>query len=319
MWMSFQEADFGALTALWNSHCPEKYRIDEELLRLNSVQNELFDWGASTIVLGADGPVGFTIVKKSAAGLYGSDQDIAHLSAVVFSDCNHGVDVMARTKRLLRQRGIYELVFGQDSGHFFPGCPYECKQLQDFLMVEGFEPAGDQVDLTRNLADYEMPARAAEGLAQPGVAVRPIQMSDATQLESFMREEFDGRWRYDLFRKIRGEGRSDFVHGLFIDGQLLGFALTQDATHRLPIAGAIWRNSLGTDWCTLGPIGVSRSLRGTGLGNALLGGALAHLRDQGKQNCLIDWTTLVSFYGQHGFQVTNRYITFKLKLDQPNP
>lgn len=305
------------MASLWNEQCPEKFRVDSDVLRLNTIESPVFDWGASSLEIDPDGKLlGYVLVKKSAASLYaGPDEDSAHLSAVVFRDCLTGVDMLARTKRLLRARGVYRLVFGQDSRHFFPGCPDECHTLRDFLMVEGFDEGGEQFDLTHDLADYEPPTGVELIPEQGPVAMRRATLRDVAAVDEFLARSFPGRWRYDTMNKVEKEGRADFLNLLWVDGRVQGFAILQDAGHKVPIAGAVWRRGLGENWCTLGPIGVSNDVRGRGLGDALLANSLVSMKALGKRNCLIDWTGLVKWYGKHGFSPTNRYKTFTLRLD----
>jgi predicted N-acetyltransferase YhbS len=313
--MRFENADFDALAASWKRFYPERYAVSASLLRQNTVECPVFDWGASRIHA-PDGPIeGFVVVKKSPSpSLYaGADPDQAHISAIAFEDPVVGVDILAETKRLLRNRGVYRLVFGQDCRHFFPGCPEECSNLRDFLRVEGFEETVSSFDLERDLADYEPP----NGLLDPkdGIEMRRLTKKDKPALDRFLREEFPGRWHYDTMGKLEQEGRAEFVMGLFEEGRLCGFAVTQDAEHRLPLAGAVWQGDLGDTWGTMGPIGVGRAVRGRSLGHALLAFALCDLKYRGVRRCLIDWTTLDKFYGRHGFEISRRYTGMALRLD----
>lgn len=324
MRLGFDRADFDKLAGLWNEFYPEKFRIDSELLRLNTIDSHLFDWGASIIESDEDGPVAFVAVKKSAASLYrGPDPDQAHITGLAYRSAPAMVDLLSYTKKLLANRGVFKLYFGQDTRHFFPGCPVDSPSLRDFLIVEGFEEDGDQMDLELDLREYAVPRSSLAQLGgYPGCPapqsdlpyVRAIEENDREALRAFLEREFPGRWRYDVFAKIASEERSDFVYGLWIDGRIEGFAMTQDFTHRLPIGGGAWRLSLGLRWGSLGPIGVSKALRGKGLGNALLAAGLSGLKLRGVENCVIDWTTLETFYEKHGFQPTRRYTSFALNL-----
>ena len=104
------------------------------------------------------------------------------------------------------------------------------------------------------------------------------------------------------------------VYVLELDGAVEGFAMTQLAGDMHRRAGAVWSHDLGEMWGALGPIGVSKGLRGRGHGDGLLAAALCGLRDEGARQTIIDWTTLVDFYGKHGFRKSREYETFVAPL-----
>lgn len=307
MSQGFYKADLAALTGLYNEFAPARYRIDEEIFRLKTVDVPVFDWGASC----TDDSGSFIAIKRSAAKLYrGPYQDIAHLTTLAFRDPSSMVDLMNGAKRCLRDRGVAALHFGTDTAHLFPGCPTDFPALHDFLIIEGFSEGGEAHDMERDLIDYESKYPVPDGFD-----LRPIGTGDVAELNEFLIREFPGRWHYDVMRKIDAEGSPDTVFGLFQGGSCEGFALIQHDGCKDPIGGAVWRNDLGPLWCSLGPIGVSKGIRGRGAGGALLGKALEHLRDQGYRRCIIDWTGLVDFYGAHGFEVARTYRYMTLDLD----
>ncbi len=307
---SFKDADFDRLAAFWNACSPEKYWIDGEQLRLNTVDSPVFDWGASCIEE-ADGEIlGFVSIKKSARSLYpGPDKDVAHLSCIAYCEAQYGLDLLTEVKSILHNRGCSKLQFGQDSRHFFPGCPTDYPALHNFLMVEGFSEGGECVDLERNLLDYKNPAPIPDG-----DEFRALTENDIPALSDFFDREFPYRWKYDTMTKVSIEGPS-CVFALFHGDRIDGFALVQDFTNKAPIGGAVWHVSMASTWGALGAIGVAKDLRGKGSGNALLGSALEYLRDRGVEQCIIDWTGLVDFYGKHGFVPTRKYTSMSLQLD----
>jgi len=312
MLRGFDGADYGQLAEQWCNFYPEKWAVDAEQIRFNTQGSSVFDWGASQIYDGGK-DFGFAIVKKSAnPSLFkGPDPDQYHLSAIVFTDPKVGVDLLASVKRILKSRGCAKLVFGQDSQHFFPGVPVDLPVLRDFLTVEGFQFGGDCFDLERDISTYEPKPGTLEKLTG-GVSVEPIALGQAEALDAFLKLEFPGRWNHDVMAKIKLEGRSDFVYGLFIDGSIEGFAFTQDFTHKYPVCGAVWHVALGEKWGALGPIGLSAAMRGKGLGDALLAASLVGLKNRGVHNMIIDWTTLDRYYGGHGFHIARRYNSAEL-------
>lgn len=314
MRQSFRDADFDCLARLYNSYAPAKYALDADLIRFNTVESPLFDWGASCIASheGGDGRA-FIAVKRSAGGrLYkGPDPDQAHITLLAYTDPRIAIDLMADVKNCLRDRGVNKLIFGQDSRHFFPGCPEDFSVLHDFLMIEGFTEGGPCHDVERDLEGYVNPFPPVEGFE-----FRTVSESDVDSLERFFDREFPDRWKFDAMGKIALEGNPGVVFGMFLEGEVEGFALLQDWTHQSVIGGSVWRSDLGERWGSLGPIGISSRLRGNGVGQALLGAALESLRDRGCRRTIIDWTSLLGYYGAHGFEVARTYRPMSLVLGE---
>jgi GNAT superfamily N-acetyltransferase len=308
---TFHHADLDALARLWNEFHPPRYRIDADLMRQNTVDCSVFDWGASVVWYDGKDPCAFVAVKKSPAPkLYRpGDPDRYHVCALAYREPETGVDLLADVKQVLRERGGSGLVFGQDCRHFWPGCPRDCHSLHDFLIIEGFLDGTEQVDLERNLTDYEAPCELPDD-----ERCGPLSADETERLDAFLETEFPGRWRHDVMEKVQVEGPQCVFVSRGKDG-IEGFALTQDWNHRLPISGAVWRSDLGEHWSSLGPIGMAKAARGKGDGHALLAKALTSLKERGAGRCIIDWTTLVDFYGRHGFEVSRRYVTMQLRLE----
>ena len=288
-------------TGLWNRFFPPAFAIDSRTLAMHSIESPTFDWGASLVEYVEGQVVGFALVKKSPASLYsGPNRDAYHLSSFAFEHATIGVDLLAEVKLILRDRGADALIYGQDSGHFFPGCPIEVTALCDFLTVSGFEETGLAMDLERDLNGYQpTPFDRAE--------FRYLRANDLPALTEFFEREFPHRWRYDVIRKFSLEEPGSSVFGMFVNGNLEGFALLQQAGCVCPIGGAVWHRSLGPNWGSLGPIGISEKIRGQGLGGALLDHALGQLAQDGAAQTIIDWTNLIDFYGKYGFEVTRTY------------
>lgn len=325
MRQTFRKADFRALEATWNTFYPPRYRVDAEAIERHTIGCPLFDWGASMIDSVENRALAFVAIKRSATPkcFAGMDPDQAHLSAVAYLDPADGVDLFAEVKRTLKNRGFTKIVVGQDIDHFFSGCPDDCCNLKSFLMIEGFEEGGENVDLERDLGDYTPPAGSLDPLGawpgNPSTAkekpyVAEMKPDDREALLTFLKREFPGRWTHDTMSKLEREACTDFVYLLWVEGKVEGFASTQNWTHVGPSCGAVWHLDLGEHWGALGPIGVSASVRGRGLGNALLGAALQGLHLRGVRRTIIDWTGLVDFYGGHGFEVARRHRSYELAL-----
>lgn len=308
----WRDVDLNKVLDLWNSFYPEQYQIDLEVLRINTIESPTFDWGASLLDLDFEDMLrAFTVIKRSPAKFHKvADGDAMHLSAMAFTDPLQMVDLFGESKRIMRERGTTTVLFGMDSRHFWPGVPVDKPRLNDFLMVEGFAMSGEYFDLERDLTDYVPPKE----LPTEDVEFRVLNDDDHQLLARFFDREFPGRWRYDIMTKIEKEGCHSGIVGLFHKDAIHGFASIQDSSCKYPIGGAVWRKSLGENWGTLGPIGVSQKVRGLGWGGAMLSAGLLELQSRGVKRCLIDWTTLDEFYGKHGFKKTRIYRAGKLLI-----
>ena len=246
----------------------------------------------------------FVVVKRSAADLYeGPDPKVAHLSL-----CGPQSDhLIQNAARVLKEDGYHSLVIGQDNDHFLPGAPTDLPWIADAAKRCGFLPGDLTFDLERDLENLSESAQSTQG------ECRMCRSGDLPKLEAFFAREFPGRWSYDIKRKIRADG-TESVYGLFCEGECEGFALLQNEGCALPIGGAVWHLDLGEAWAALGPIGISRHLRGAGLGRAFLDHALVELRRRGARQTIIDWTSLVDYYGTQGFSINRAYRSYRLSL-----
>lgn len=303
---AIQFLDLELAEALIEKVTPEPFVIGRDLLKSHMMDSTLLDLEASRWATFNRELRAFICIKSSASSLFaGPDPLQAHLSLCVFDDPQYAQGLLDRAVEILKNRGIQKLIFGQDSLHIFPGCPVDHPVLMDFLVQNGFEFQSDQVDLERDMSSYVVPAGVLDPLVEP-YSVRECSPEDLPALMAFFEAEFAGRWKYDITTKWNLNG-PETVIGLFEGLVCHGFALLQQDGCILPIGGAVWKRALGPGWGSLGPIGISKSVRGKGLGDALLGRSLEILRDRGAKRSIIDWTTLIDFYGKHGFTPDRKY------------
>lgn len=292
------------LAELWNRCYPEKYRVDGDLIRNLGREHPSYLDDASWVAYDDSLLVGFVEVKSSAADLYsGPVPDIVHIHSLAFLNEVTGTGLIMQVLGMFSDKRIQ---FGQDNGHFWPGVPEEWEAGFEVLEGLGFQWDGEwHQDVQQDLQGFDYP-EATKVLERPGVRMARGRAEDAAVVDEFFRAEFPGRWRYDTLSKFATEPSDIFL--LWIADKIEGFAFTQSwESTKHPIAGAVWHHSLGENWGALGPIGVSKRLRGLGLGGAVLVQALNGMRDAGVRQCAIDWTALVDFYGKYGFETSRRY------------
>ncbi|MBL8059638.1 MAG: GNAT family N-acetyltransferase [Chthonomonas sp.] len=302
--------DYDVLFDLHERTSPNKFRLTKALFESHLRQSALLDMSASKWLVFNRSLVAAAAIKKAAPF---QEPTQAHLSILCFQHFDAVRELMVPVVESLKAQGVQKLLFGQDSRHFFPGAPEDWTELGQILVELGFQFINNQVDLERDISTYEAPAGSLEALAGDEFVVRPCEASDLMSLSAFFEGEFPGRWKHDTLEKWNLDSPSTVI-GLFRGTDCAGFALVQQDGTALPIGGAVWGQSLGASWGSLGPIGIAKDLRGRGLGDALLASALLVLQSRGARQTIIDWTTLVDYYGKHGFAVTRRYRSLVLDL-----
>jgi GNAT superfamily N-acetyltransferase len=156
-------------------------------------------------------------------------------------------------------------------------------------------------DLVRRLSDFERPPEIA---ATPGITYRPASEADRADLAAFEAAHFPEWAHY-----FADEGLASAFLAVDERGDLVGSLVAAD--HSRP---QLWRHLLGSDSGSIGAVGVADTVRGRGVGTAMLAHACDWLRDCGVGNCHISWTTLLSFYGRLGFLPWRRYETASREL-----
>ncbi|MCA9792399.1 MAG: GNAT family N-acetyltransferase [Candidatus Eremiobacteraeota bacterium] len=202
--------------------------------------------------------------------------------------------------------GGHETVFvGGSLSHFLPGIPSQFEGSAEFFAKRGFEPIERSVDLTRQLAPRRGPFQTCG----------PEQVP--TLLEMVERE-FPGRWSRDTRHRLEIEGNLDDVVIVCQDEQLLGFCHTWHQGNRWLGPSTYWVRHQPLVWGGIGPVGMAAAARGRGLGQRMMEESLNYLAHRGVEQVVVDWTTLIDFYGRSGFEVCRSYLRMaRRKQSQP--
>lgn len=211
----------------------------------------------------------------------------------------------------LREHGAQQVRLGGSLRPFVPGAPVETGSAA-FFHAQGWTGSDIAVDLSCDLA--------SELRVHPGassVAVAPVRAQDVPALREFLTRAFPGRWKFECDEHFREGGRPEDYIVLWADDsgtrRMEGFCqLTLEDSLR-PM-DRFYPHHLPRPWGQLGSIGVSAECRGKGYAAAMINGALAFLKAQGVRGCVIDWTTLISFYEKFGFKVSREYVMMRLAL-----
>lgn len=282
----------GPLVRLWNLAFGPAWPMDPRLWEQNLAGHP--SWDPEGLFLeGTPGePRGFALARRAAGQ--------AWIEALAVHPEHRGRGLGTRLlERACAWAGLRPVRLGAGPAHFFPGVPDDCPGARDFFRRRGFEPDWEAWDLVR-----ELPERAPGPLPE---GILPCPGDRVGDLVDFLDREFPGRWRADtLLRLERGEDPGNVLVAL-VEGRVEGFCHVFHPGCRTLGPSVYWRPEGGALRGGLGPVGVSRAVRGRGLGRDLVEGAVRHLQVLGCREMGVDWTILLDFYAGSGFRPDRRY------------
>lgn len=217
-----------------------------------------------------------------------------------------GSKLLVWAESWLKEKGCPRIRLGGNLRPFLPGPPYAMRENAAFFEKHGYQsPPGQpyEYDIARSLKDYKSiyPKPAHTDLS-------PMQSGEEPLLLDFLAREYPGRWEFETREFVKNDGRvSDFLL-LRVHGEVQGFCRLTLSDSERPIE-RFYPQRLPQPWGQFGPLGLSKSVRGQGLGGYLIDAAALHMQSLGVDGCIIDWTSLVKLYAKFGFKVYNQYIS----------
>jgi GNAT superfamily N-acetyltransferase len=217
-----------------------------------------------------------------------------------------GSELLTWAEGWLKEKGCRRIRIGGNLRPFLPGLPYAMRENMAFFEKHGYQSPPHQpceYDIARSLKDYE------PIYSQPADAdLSPMQPGEEQLLLDFLHREYPGRWEFEAREFVKNRGRdSDFLL-LRVNGEVHGFCRLTLSDSERPIE-RFYPQRLPQPWGQFGPLGLSKSVRGQGLGGFLIDAAALHMQSLGVDGCAIDWTSLVELYGKFGFTVYNQYVS----------
>ncbi len=292
-----------AILRIWNAASHPDYPINERLLPYNVIPTtgEVVE---GRVAIHNGEPAGFVLAHAVENGTLGWVSAIAvHPSA---QRQGLGSELLTWAEGWLKEKGCKRIRIGGNLRPFLPGLPYVMRENAAFFQKHGYQFSHDQpyeYDIARSLKDYQ-PVYQKPAHAE----LAPMQIGEEPRLLDFLHREYPGRWEFEAWEFVRNNGRpSDFLL-LRVDGVVHGFCRITLPDSERPIE-RFYPQRLPQPWGQFGPLGLSKAVRGQGLGGYLIDAAALHLQSLGVDGCVIDWTALVELYGKFGFKAYNQYIS----------
>ncbi len=301
--LPFTDAHHNTAIKIWNAAAHPDYSINERLLAYNTTPctGETIE---GRLAIQNDEPAGFVLACAV------EDSSLGWISAIavhpLFQHRRFGSELLNWAESWLRDKGCKRIRMGGSLRPFAPGLPYVMNASLPFFERHGYVAPNHQpyeYDIARSLKEYKaiypQPAHAA---------LLPMQTGEEYLLLEFLKCEYPGRWEFEAREFLKNGGRaSDFLL-LRVNGAVHGFCRLTLSDSERPIE-RFYPQRLPRPWGQFGPLGLSRAVRGQGLGGYLIDAAAVHLQSLGVDGCVIDWTSLVELYGKFGFTMYNRYVS----------
>ncbi len=234
-----------------------------------------------------------------------------------------GRRIAAALGERIHAHGVQTVEAGGGMFYLWAGVPEDLPGALAFASAIGFELGEPSWDLRGHVADLRIDATTKATLNASDATVTPATGDDRAALLAFLFTEFGGEW-WNETRWFLDSGGDPAELLLLRDanGRILGLARIHGPATRPIGPPHFWAARRPPETGGLGPIGVAAELRGRGLGRALLVVSLDRLRRRGLTDVVIDFTTLLGYYGPHGFApwITYRHATAPVdRLANPIP
>lgn len=306
-------ADVPQIVELWNTSFGPNFPLTEKLLLQTVEADPFYETAGTWLARDGEKVIGYVLSKtmKNAGPELGRFQGRGGIGALCvhpdFQKRGIGTELLNRAEEYLRENGspVTTLYYPH---HILPGVPEECSAARVLLEKRGYTNWRECADLKRDLRDFQIPEKVRRALEQnPNVEVRPARDDESTRVIEFVEREFPGGWTYSTKNHFaRGGAAHDIIVALENE-EVIGFCHTADFHSNWLMPNTYWFPLLGEKYGGLGPVGLGKAQRKRGLGLALTALAVENLKNRGVQTMAIDWTNLVAFYEQLGFEVWKKY------------
>lgn len=200
-----------------------------------------------------------------------------------------GRSLYETSEKILGNNGVRKIYIGQDFTGLFSGIPSPKRENEEFFRSCGFILNKDvHYDLEAEIVNNEKVDNFITLEFEKEFITGILKKEDSCRLLDFLKEEFPGRWEYEMKLYLENKGKLENIVVMKNrrDDVILGYCML--AVHKGGLGG-------------LGPIGIASGIRGRRAGEYILRQSLLQLRRLGAERVCIGWTILKDFYGQFDF------------------
>ncbi|KAI7905389.1 glycoside hydrolase superfamily [Cokeromyces recurvatus] len=213
---------------------------------------------------------------------------------------------------VFRQAGCHNVMLGATYPRFFCGIPDP--QFNDFFKHRGYTLSPNLVwDLmSKEIEHYQISPEIKERLQN--VTFETLKGKDQfEELLNFQKRYFSF-WVSTYEHHARLGDYQDFLVARDLEGRIIGSLILYTTGQSHPSrTDLIWTDLFGYESGGLACVGVSKELRGKGIGIGLVAHANQELKQRGVKKAIVDWVDLVDFYNRTGYQKWRSYRLAEIK------
>lgn len=297
---------------LWMETLGEDFPLSKDLFERNVFHPLYLNVDRSSLLIDKDKIVGYLIAKTDNFERLGSNNCL-WISCVVVDPNYQRKGYGSKMIRHALDQGAYaysDYHVGSDPHHFFPGIPSQLTGAQNFFQKLGFSLSGKAYDLQCYISKHRYTAPPVDG----DFSVRRLLPSDQGDLFKHMKKNYSVRWLEDTKWCLTFEKAISSIIGLFHKERLVGFTHVHSVGDPFWIPSVYWRKKGNPSIGGLGPVGIHKDYRGSGLGSYFMVESLKILQEEGVQEMEIDWTGLLDFYKKFHFEPHRSYVHGQLQV-----
>lgn len=312
---NLSESELWQIKKLWNDEVGFIYPLDDKVFNHHVINSKFLVKNASFIAFLQDVPIGFIIAKTFDTGEISAYRDRSWISLFYVSKRyrKQGAGNLLLEKCLneLKLLGKKECFIGQDIGNFFPGVPCDFDALtENFLSKREFKSFGCTHDLI--LKNKDMIKDIDNSNFRYEYRFLNVNSdNEKKSLLSFMERNFPGRWTYELNEYLKNETMFNNYYLAFDKEKVIGFVRVNEPKNENVSYNITWANRFN-NLVGIGPLGIDIDYRGKDISKEMMDSILKEIA-LNNRDILIDWTSLLAYYQQYGFEVWKVYT--KMKLD----
>lgn len=298
---------------LWNGEMGKIFPVSQKVFIQNILNSADINKSASGFAFDENGLIGFLLAKEFNNEAIKKYQSMGFVSFFYISKHHRnqgiGSKLLEMCEQVFIQRQKTEIVIGRDYHNFFPGVPNDFDNLTGpWLEKRNYRYGRTTHDLINWNPDQEYP------ISNRQYEFRMAKESDYPALNDFFERNFPGRWQYE-YQEFMEKTPQENGYLIALDGPVvIAFTRVNDQSLSLIPYNLTW-SSRFKNLGALGPLGVDKNYRKQHLGNDIVCAGMNELVKKGCQPIIIDWTGLLEFYQQFGFEVWKAFDCYAKQID----